>query len=186
MSWCIVWTSCLMSLIFYFIHTCNELKKWTYKNKTLFYLQNFLAVLTVLTIIIELCWYPGCLFAVPPDNVEVCKQVQGNLHKELKAKQGQDTEVDVGQLGRKRLVGQIPRRLRHFFPWVTERVVWVIMKTGSNATSITDEWSWFSLRELTSWLGSSRQSAAQGKKCSAAARASQQLVQCCIPVPVSS
>lgn len=70
----------------------------------------------MLAVIIELCWYPGRLFAVPPDNVEVRKQVEGNLHEELKAKQRQDTEVDVGQLGRKRLVGQVPRRLRHCFP----------------------------------------------------------------------
>lgn len=73
-------------------------------------------VLTVLTVIIELCRYPGRLFAVPPDDVEVRKQVEGNLHKELKAKQRQDTEVDVGQPGRERLVGQVPGRLRHFFP----------------------------------------------------------------------
>lgn len=115
MTWCIVWTS-YGSLIFYFIHIFNELRKETYKNKIFFDLPSFLSVLTVLTVVIELCWYPGCLFAVPPDNVEVRKQVQGNLHKELKAKEGQDTKVDVGQLGRKRLVGQIPRRLRHFFP----------------------------------------------------------------------
>lgn len=128
-TWCIVWTS-YRSLIFYFIHIFNELRKETYKNKIFFDLLSFLSVLTVLTVVIELCWYPGCLFAVPPDNVEVRKQVQGNLHKELKAKEGQDTKVDVGQLGRKRLVGQIPRWLRHFY-----RGVWVIMKTGLDAPS---------------------------------------------------
>lgn len=122
-----------------------------WERKHSFIYRVFLVVLTVLTVVIELCWYPGCLFAVPPDNVEVCKQVQGNLHKELKAKQGQDTEVDVGQLGRKRLVGQISRRLRHFFPRVTEEF-WLLWKEDRMPLQITDEWSWVSLGELTGWL----------------------------------
>lgn len=150
MCWYIVWTSC-DSLIFCVIHICNMLRKESFKKKAFFYLPSFLVVLTVLTVIIELCWYPGCLFAVSPDNVEVRKQVQGNLHKELKAKQGQDTEVDVGQLGRKRLVGQISRRLRHFFPRVTEEF-WLLWREDRMPLQITDEWSWVSLRELTGWL----------------------------------
>lgn len=133
-------------MIIYFIHRCNGWKE-TSQNKTFFYLPSFLAVLTVLTVIIELCWYPGCLFAVPTDNVEVRKQVQGNLHKELKAKQGQNTEVDVGQLGRKRLVVQIPCRLRHFFLRVTVEFG-LLWRQDWMPLQITDEWSCFSLGEL--------------------------------------
>ena len=67
----------------------------------------FVSVLTVLlTIIVELCGYPGSFFTVPTDYVEVCKQVERNLNKELKAEQCQDAEVNIGQLDCEGLVGE--------------------------------------------------------------------------------
>lgn len=62
----------------------------------------------LLTIIIELCRYPGGLLTVPAHNVEVREQVEGDLYEELKAKQSQDAEVNIGQLSRKGPVGELP------------------------------------------------------------------------------
>lgn len=71
------------------------------------------------SIIIKLCRYPGCLFTVPPDDVEVCQQVEGDLNKELEAEQSQDAEVNIGQLDREGLVGEFLRRLRcRHFPFL--------------------------------------------------------------------
>lgn len=75
----------------------------------------------LLGIVVKLGGYPGRLLAVAADDVEVGEQVEGDLDEELEAKERQDAEVDVGQLGRKRLVvtrggaaGQLLCGIGHF------------------------------------------------------------------------
>lgn len=125
-----------------------ELKKQT---NACFDSPSVWAVLTVLAVIVELGRYPGCLFAVAPDDVEVRQQVEGNLHKELKAEQGQDTEVDVGQLGRKGLAAQVPGRLGHLFPRLTEDFA-RLGRQERAALPVAGEWSRSSLAEPSSRL----------------------------------
>lgn len=84
-----------------------------------------LRVLTVLlTIIIELCWYPGSLFTIPTDNVEVCEQVERDLNKKLKAEQCQDAEVNIRQLSCEGLVGEFLSVVWHFLWHTGELWLW--------------------------------------------------------------
>lgn len=99
------------------------------------YVTTAIGVLTVLlTVIIELCWYPGRFFAVPAHNVEVCQKVEGDLYEELKAEESQDAEVNIGQLSRKGLVGELPARLWHFLSILCRGGLWFRMKARSDAT----------------------------------------------------
>lgn len=51
-----------------------------------------------LTEIVKLRCNAGCLLAVPLDDVEVRQDVEADLDEELEAEQGEDGEINIGEL----------------------------------------------------------------------------------------
>jgi len=102
------------------------------------------------TMVVELCWYPGGLFAVSADDVEVRQQVERDLNEELEAEQRQDAEVNTGQPRHEGLVGEFLCWVRHPPPDTWQRGLQLWWRPDQKALQEeAQEWSAVPPRGLT-------------------------------------